>query len=176
MKLPDEINKAAASAADRYREDVPSAIDLAFETIRRLTVYRQWSEGLIRQAIQDLIYEHRHRANREMKKNAGEYGRPAKVRVGDSPEVRAAHRSLYNYYIAGSTLGKIKVRDLMMISENEDAIARGHQFRSILARKLAEATRTADPEKTVDQAVNEAKLAKIWREAEEESGTGAGNE
>lgn len=159
MNFPESVLNVAKLAAQKHADDVSAAVDEAERQIRRLPEFGDLVAALVRQAVQTLVYNERHRSNVRMRAEAGEYGRPAKVNVGASAAVNAVIESLYLYRIAGTTLGLVRGADLAGIAASENAQANGHIFN---ARLCSELSALVPAEKAVQDAVSERKLRSIF--------------
>ena len=132
--------------------------------IKRLPEYDDFREELVVYAVRGMVHDVRHADNIKMRREAGEFGGPAKVGVGAA--VQQACQNVYAYFIAGTTLGMILGSQLSEIANSEAAKADGHLFNTRLCRRLA---RLVPANKTVKQAVKESVLAKIFREEEDKT-------
>ena len=161
MNLPSHVIAIVSAAVERHHNDIPAAVNESEKRIRKLADFPELVDGLVRSAIQDAVYERRHTVNVANKRQAGQYGQPGKVKTGTSQSLGAVKRSVYQYYIAGRTLGTILGGELRDIAANEDATAAGYTFRAQLCRRLAD---IVPAEKTVREAVTEKKLRTLFRE------------
>lgn len=155
--------EAATAAATSYPNDVNAATTAALARIKKLPNYAEVVEELLRDAVQELIYDIRHRKNVQLKKQEAAYGGPSKV-PSRSPAVRRVHQSLYEYHIAGRTLGDIRGAELETIADHESKTADGHRWNAWLCRELA---RTVPDDKTVRESVSKKKLQALFKRATE---------
>jgi hypothetical protein len=119
---------------------------------------------LVRSAIQELIYDTRHRANVATKKAAGGYGGLPTVLVGVSESILAAHRSVYDLYIAGRTIGVVCGSELSNLAEVERNAGDGHY---VNAELLASLSSIVPSSKTVRESVSERRLMGLLKKAQD---------
>jgi hypothetical protein len=161
--IPSAVITAAEKAADKHGDDIRKAVATALVAIRKMPDYAEFSDALVRSAVQEFVYDARHRANIATRAAGGEYGGPSKVAAGSSAAVSRAAASVYAYFIGGRTLGSIKGEELEAIAESEQAKAEGHGFNATLCETLAPLV----PEgKTVKQAIGERKLRGIFQDTQ----------
>lgn len=170
MEFSQNVLTAAKQAIKKFPNDVSKAVDEAEKTIRELPEFKSLVDTLVRSAIQDLVYDARHRHSVSVKRGAGCYGTPPKTLTGASPGVRRVSESVYSFHIAGTTLGRLKGGQLLSIAENERAIATGHSFNARLCLKLKSLVKD---DQTVREAVSEQRLRSIFREVQKEVKTTA---
>jgi len=150
-KHPDDIDKTV-NAVERWAE-------------KSWPEFNKWKAELIRSQFRNMIHDARHGINVQMRRDAGVYGGPAKVKPGES--VQAVNRSLYLYLIDGRTLGSLQGSELPDIAAGERERAEGHTFN---ARLLNELRPLVGAEKTVADAVSERRLRKAFKDAEKGGG------
>lgn len=136
--FPNSVVNAVETATEKHPNDIPAAVEMAVIKIKQLPEYNDLVDRLVTNAVRDMIYDVRHVANVRMKRQTGYYGKPAKVKPGDTPTVNLVYESVYNYHIAGTTLGELKGADLPALRESEHAIAEGHRFNSELLAWLVD--------------------------------------
>jgi len=162
VDMPDNILDIVRQETEANPEDIDKAVSKAFSRVKRLNTYKAFTENLVKQALRSMIQDRRHSSNTALRKAAGQYGKPAKVKVGESRSVKGVAQSMYNYYIAGTMLGSLLGKDLQGIANNEAATGQGHL---INARLLTSLVKLVPEEKQVRQAVTEKKLHKLYQEA-----------
>ena len=128
MQIPESVKAVVQQACEQHPEDISAAVDTAEQLVHALPEYKSIVRGLIRNCIQELVYDARHVANVATKRNGGYYGGPGKVMVGKSESVQQVYQSVYAYYIAGTTLGELLGKDIPSVREHERSIANGHLF------------------------------------------------
>jgi hypothetical protein len=158
MFFPESVIVIAKDAAKKFPSNIEGAVDLAEKQIRKLPDFEEMVDQLVRNTIQDLIYDLRHRSNTKTKNDAGYY--TAEQKVSKTSEITdTIYNSVYSYCIGGTVLGEILGADLPTIADNERQIAAGHDFNASLCSKLS----TLVPEdKKVREALPEQKLKKIF--------------
>jgi len=161
MKFSDEIQTIVKAAAAKHGDEISKAVDNAVWRIRKLSDFKSMVDGLVRSAIQELVYDARHKMNIKIRQDMGSYGQPAKTITGASVAVAMASASLYSYYIDGTSLGSVQGSDLARIAESETAKADGCTFNAALATRL---DKIVPNKKLVRDVVSEAKLKKIFME------------
>jgi len=159
MQYREDIVAACKDAANAHPNDIETAVQKAFEKIRRAKNYAEFVDQLAFEAVRNCVYDCRHTANVQMRRQNGNYGGPAKVESSKSESVRQVSLSLYAYFIAGRTLGTILGEELPAIADSEDKRAEGHRFNANLCRALAPLVSEG---KTVQQCVKQRKLKQIW--------------
>lgn len=161
--LPPEILEAV-KAASRSNPNAPdAAVSTALGVIKSLPGYGAYVEKLVHNAIQLAVYAERARYNRRVRKEAATAGAAvtplAKVDRTASRAVRDSYDRLFNYCIAGTTLGALRGEQLAGVAEGEERRAEGHTFNARLCRELA---RLVPDHKTVAQSVSGAQLQKLF--------------
>jgi len=160
MDYPREVFEIVRQCCDKYPQSVATAVERATKLIKAMPVYDDLIDLLIRNAIQDLVYDARHYANVANKKQMGLYGGPGKVVSGRSRTVNRIADSVYLWRIGGTVLGKLLGKELIPIAESESSIADGHAFNARLCQALAP---LVAEDKTVEQCVPEKKLLRLFR-------------
>ena len=165
MEMPESVIKIANEMAERYNTDIAKAVAKAKYAIKQLDDYDDLVNDLVHNAIQNLIYDARHRSNVQLKNNLGKYGQPPIQVSVDSNSVKQVYRSMYEYNIGKSTLGKLYGKELASLAETESQLSDGHRFNSALLAWLAG---IVPDEKRVEEAVPISKLEynakRIYRE------------
>lgn len=159
MQYREGVIAACKAAAEEFPDDIESAVGKAFSKIQRAKNYLEFADQLVMEAVRSCVYDCRHAANVQMRKQNGSYGGPAKVESSKSKSVQSVSASLYAYFIAGRTLGNILGEELPSIAEAEEQRAEGHRFNANLCRALAPLVAEG---KTVQQCVKQRKLKQIW--------------
>ena len=159
MQYREDIVAACKDAANANPNDIDTAVKQAFDKIRRARNYAEFVDQLAYEAVRNCVYDCRHTANVQMRRQNGNYGGPAKVESSKSQSVQSVSASLYAYFIAGRTLGTILGEELPAIADSEDKRAEGHRFNANLCRALAPLVSDG---KTVQQCVKQRKLKQIW--------------
>ena len=126
------LNDAAADHID----DIETAVLTAEKQIRACKSFKHWQTELITRAIREGIHRARHESNVRFRRQAGDYGGPAKVGVTDVVNEVANQSRLESYVIAGYVLGSIFVEELPAFAAAEQAKANGAEFNAQLCLGL----------------------------------------
>ncbi len=153
----DALLEIVNQEVDAAPDSVEITIDQVIARAKRETVFGQWSDDLIRKGVANLVYGVRHERNVVMRQQNGDYGTAAKVTAGEA--TARVVRSVYQYMIAGKSLGSVTGEELPDIADAESARAGGHEFNARLCRQLAKSVKG---EKTVRECVSETKLKRIF--------------
>ena len=159
MENPKELTDLAADAAARFPDDLAASIKWFQERAAKLEGFEEFQAGLIANALKELVYRARHDINTRIKKETGGYASQTKAN-GLSGSTEQAYKSVYDFCIAGQSLGSIKGADLAAIAEKENELANGHLFNSSLASWLAG---IVPKDKTVSESVSEDRLRKAFK-------------
>lgn len=151
-KNPDEIERAVKSALAEWQESDERT--------------QEWIDGLERFAIREIVYRFRHSMNVDIRKQRGDFGKPADVTLGTGAANRVAQYVLDQYSIDGRSLGGILGSELAALAKAESERANGHVFNATLCRKLAA---IVPEDKTVREAVSNAKALALLRELQGKS-------
>jgi len=152
--LLSEISKAAR----KHRDDIDQAVQCAERAAKQLPGWKSWTADLIHAQIRNLIHGVRHADNVSMRRDAGDYGGPAKVDLSTGAANRIAGQSWFNYFVAGRTLGQILGKELKGIAEGERERAEGCVFNAKLCEQLAA---IVPDEKRVCDVVTETQIKRI---------------
>lgn len=157
----DSLAQIVADVSDKHANDIDAAVDECERRVKRLADFADFVGDLVRQALRQQIYDCRHRANTEQRRASGFYGGAAKVLAAASEAVRdaASEKSLYDYFVAGATLGTLTGEQLRATAESERTKAEGHQFNAELCGALAAIVPDG---KTVKECVKENRLRTIF--------------
>jgi hypothetical protein len=157
----ESLAQIVADASGKHINDIDAAVDECERRVKRLADYADFINELVRQALRQQIYDSRHRSNTEQRRAAGVYGGAAKVMAAASEIVQsvASEKSLYDYFVAGATLGTLTGQQLRETAESEAAKAEGHKFNADLCSALAA---IVPAEKTVKECVKESRLRTIF--------------
>ncbi len=168
MQLPDAVLRAVSVGVTTHPDNPADATTLALQTIQALENYTSLIGSLVQQCIQDAVYDERHRRNKIIRREAGLYGAQQQVRRGPSQgaAVGKVYETVYNYYIAGKTIGLVLGCELATIARSEKGVAEGHMFNVRLCEAL-QAT-GIQPGQTVRQAVSERQLNLIFSQVREQ--------
>lgn len=159
MDYPEEVLEAVRRAVANHPDDAQAAVDCADRDIRGLSCFEDLVSGMVRDAVQGLVYGERHQVNVRLRAAAGAYGGAAKVH-GASAAVNRACESYYAYSVAGRALGELTGADLPEAAAAEQARAEGHAFNARLCSELA---RLVPADRRVRDALTEKKLAALFR-------------
>lgn len=156
--LPDELLAIVKLAVQKHNEPQP-AIEEAHKSVRKRPEFQAWVDLLVQTAVAELVYRERAVINTRLKAQAGEYGKPAKVSVGQSDAVNEVYTLYYQYKIGGTILGNVMGEELAGIGEKERALSEGHLFNARLCEELA---RFVPEGKRVQDCVSERKLKVLF--------------
>jgi len=172
MKMPQEVLDAAQKAALDHGGDIEAAVNQAEQEIRAMPEFDDLISSLIQDAIRGLVYNARHAANVQMKRDVGYYARVGipKVVPAESEAVGRAFRSVYDYFIGGTQLGLLCGKDLRKIAEMERSVSDGHLFNARLCETLAARVPTSKP---VREVISEGELQSIFAQVRKEVGKAA---
>lgn len=159
MEVPKNILAIVRKIANKHTSNIEVAVKEAESTIRKLPEFDTLVDMLVHNAITEMVYDARHQANKTIKRNAGQYGGPAKVIVGTSTSIKDAYDSIYNLRIAGTLLGLIRGDQLQSVAETERAIGNGHYVNAALVESLVG---LVPADKTVQQSVKASKIKQLW--------------
>lgn len=170
METPPPLLELARRAIRKYPDDIPAATEMFL--VQAIKFPEEWSKfqvASVRDAARHLIGDVRHADNVSRRRNAGEYGGPAKVVAGKSEAVQRACADIYAYSIAGRALGSILGSELEPIARAERRRAAGCEAN---ARLLESLERIVPADKAVRDAVGEKKLWRLVKESQEDNGSG----
>lgn len=160
MELSSKIYDIIRKADEQFPDDIPAAVSWANGKLREEPEFQEWVESFVTHSIQEMVYDVRHKKSQQIKSQAGGYIAPTKV-SSSSASTNAVLAEVYQYRIAGRTLGMLLGSELGDIATNETDIANGHLFNARLCEHLK---RLVPENKTVKQAVPEKKLRDLFRQ------------
>lgn len=166
MIYPKQFNEIARQAAAEFPGDAVAATKTATQRIQALPIYAEFINALVQTAIGDLVSAARHKHNTAIKAEAGEYGGPAKVVMGNSEALRNVMESYHSYAIAGTMLGCLYGRDLEGLASDEANKAEGHRFNERLLRRLRP---FVPPDCQVQEVVTNERLRQIFKDVQKEA-------
>ena len=167
MKFPEEVRSVIRDADAGNPSDLEQAVDEAERKIRSLMSFDSLVSDLVRSAIQGLIYDMRHAANGKIRYESGNYKQDTKTVVGTSDAVMRAESSVYQYRIAGTSLGQLLGKDLIDLATGEENRAEGYIFNARLLRRLSD---VVPQNKMVKNAITQKKLKAIFFELQTSQG------
>jgi len=168
MKVyPKWMLSIAESAADKHPSDIQKAAEVAERAIRKHPEFEAVVATLVSDAVREMVYEVRHTTNVRLRKEAGEYGGPAKVVTGDSKAYQEVMESMYSYRIDGRTLGTILGKELGPIAVEKRAVGDGCYLVARLCERLE---KIVPADKMVMEAVAEKRLRAMYRKLQETVG------
>lgn len=158
MVFDESVQDIVKKAVKRYPSDINKAVDQTWRYVKALPNFDELVEDFIKSALRAAVHDFRHTGNTALKREAGEYGKPATVCDLNSEGLKQIYCDLYAIHIAGTVLGELIGGTLIGIANSEAAKANGHAFNAKLLQKLhplvPEGVRVRD-------AVNPAKLQAI---------------
>jgi hypothetical protein len=162
MEYPEEVHRAVEKAEAAHPENVEAAIDAAVKAVRALPTFADFERRLVRGAVATMVYNCRHAANVLRKREAGDYGGPAKVSATSEAVGRVAEL-WYQHRILGKTFGTMLGKELLPTAEAEANRAEGALFNVELCRG-AHNLGVGD-EQSVKDAISERKLNALVKRA-----------
>lgn len=154
--ISDFVAVTCREADERFPDDADAAVAYAAQQITQHERYNELVSHLFRSAVLAAVHDARHWRNRQMKRERGLYGPPAKVTVVDNPVVARAKQSIYAYRLGGMQIGDLTGDRLDSIHNQEEAAARGHLFHVKLIEWLRRNGVTGDVR--VRDVISESKL------------------
>lgn len=158
----EDLNAIAQEADGKHPDDIDAATELAAKQVKRKPWYRGFVKNLVCDAVRAAIHDVRHTINRQIRRECGGYGGPAKVQVGKSSSVLKIMQSVFDIRIAGTRLGLLYGRDLDSTVETELAQSDGHLINADYLKALK---RLVPANKQVQEAVTEKKLRSLIKTA-----------
>jgi len=163
MEMPEDVLNAVRESCEEYPDDLDKALGAAKKAVRGLPDFKKLIDLLVDDSIQDLVYSFRHQANVAYRNSMGRPEGLPKVVSGASAAVNAAATSVYQYFIAGTTLGQVMGSQLEAIAGSEQSMADTHSFHARLCRRLVQ---IVPKSKMVREAVKEKRLERIFRDVQ----------
>lgn len=165
IEFPISVLNAAEHAANRHKNDITAAVEMAKTAVRRLPNLQSIVDALLDYSMKHLVYDFRHKANVKLKRELGTYHTTPKVGT-TSLAIREAYQSAYDYYIAGTTIGELKGDQLDDIISSEEERSKGHTVNVRVLSWLKSQGVTGD--KKVRNVVSERKLRNCMKRVREE--------
>lgn len=169
MELSNRIYDIIREADEKNPDDIPAGVAYASKKLREEPDFQSWVESFVTHSIQEMIYDVRHQKSQQIKAQAGGYVAPTKV-SSSSKTTNVVLAEVYQYRIAGRTLGLLLGSELTEIAANQSEIAEGFLFNARLCERLS---RLVPEDKTVKDAVPERKLRDLFKQCSKQSGRGA---
>lgn len=168
LRWPDWLQKLVDNADNKYPSDRKKAVEWLFTQVTQHEEYETIVNDLIKNCLQELIYDARHKRDTAMKYDEGYYRSKPNTTYGTAAD--PVYKMIYEYRINGTTLGDVIVgEESMSIAAKERAIANGHMFNVKLMDWITqngregEAVRDCIPEKKL-----RARFKAIWKEYRKE--------
>ncbi len=161
-KIPDEVRRAVEEVV-REHATPAEAIPAAIEAVRALPCFKQLVNALVDNCIQTLVYACRHQSTTRAKREAGEYGGPAKVNPFTSEDVQEVYSFYDSFHINKTTLRNVRMCDLPNIIDTELGWENGHRKNREFATWLWSKAKGPTDERTVPDVVPEAKAKAAWK-------------
>jgi hypothetical protein len=155
--LPDSVNAVIAKWARKYPSDIAAAVEKAVDEIRRSSEFEGFVDQLVEIAVRRRIHDWRHTVNRGHQLRTG----LPPVQVARSKGVNRA-AVVYQYCIAGTTLGDLTGEQLGPLACVEREQANGHARNARLLERLSRLG--IPPKKRVRDVVPESSLRRIIAE------------
>jgi hypothetical protein len=161
-ELYDKLMAIAAEESDKSSDDIQLAIKRTVARFKRIPNWQQALEVLLYKCAQEAVYAHRHMENIRIKKEAGEYGGPAKV-TGGGMAAKVAQQC-YEIVLAGRVLGDVTGEELDEMIDVEQQMVRGHTANVRLLKSLKPLVK---PGQCVRNAVKPAKLLELVQKSKQ---------
>lgn len=172
MELPESVLAIGRKADRKHPESRASAVEEALAKIRKLPDRDRIVEAFLVSLAEQAVDRFRQGRNLAMRRQAGQFGGSAKVRVDQSPEVAKVEAwSLFDYCIGGTRLGSLRFGQIPSLLEAERSKVRTSSFHVQVLEAL---DRLGAPEEAlVGDRISLKQMKKIWERAEGASGTKA---
>jgi hypothetical protein len=154
--IPESVTAIVEKVVARHPNDIGAATNEALTKVKASPNFKEFYMSLVTHCLTELIYDARHKANVQLKRQTGRYNNKSKV---DYTLSSSSYRYCYDYYVNGQTLGNILGKDLLSIANSEKEIAGGHLFNHELCTWLS--TQVPD-DKMVREVVSEKKLQQAF--------------
>ena len=135
---PAGILEAIKLACENHPTDIKACISEANSLIESSSDLDAFLSMVREATIEQLVYDQRHRINRQIKKAAGLYKTQDKVNIAASRAVGEVYESVFMIRIAGTILGELRGSQLEGIAKDETARCNGHRFNAELLYWLSD--------------------------------------
>lgn len=167
--FPDRVYDIITSAVKKHPK-AEDAIKAALASVRAMPEFSTIVDELVLTAVSELVWRERSKVNDRLRNQAGTYGQPAKVVVGNSVAVNSDYESYFLYKIGGNVLGELTGDELGPLAQLERLQADGHMFNSNLLEALSKDVRGG---KKVKEVVGERKLRNLFERLKKKSNEAA---
>jgi hypothetical protein len=142
--------------------DVDSATKLAYSRWRKHPDYETHRDAMIEEFVRSVVCDQRHATNKNLRRDAGDFGGGAKVSLSTGAVNRVMEQCLLDtYVINGKRLGDILGSELPEFAKAERERASGHAVNAALCERLQP---LVGKEKSVRECVKDRKAWQILRE------------
>ena len=165
-KLLDEI---VDDVVERHGSNIDAAVDEVEIRADKLPGSQEFTRTLRRQAFRERVHWQRSSCNKQARSQLGKPRSRPRVITMESEEGASAseRRSLYDYFIAGLRLGDVTGAMIPGLISREEATS---TTALLHVRVLKECNPLVPSDKTIQEAVKETKLNRIFAKAAKEVG------
>lgn len=162
MDTPKALLDLCRKHAAKHPDEIENAVNAALREWQKSEERdAEWLDSLERLAVRELVYRFRHAMNVDIRKQRGDFSKPANVTCATGAANRVAQYVLDNYSIDGRSLGSILGGELAAIAKSESERAKGHTFNAKLCERLA---KIVPQDKEVREVVSNTKAKAILAE------------
>lgn len=162
MQFSKEVLALARNAAEGHPNDVGAATDALLAWVVKLDGYDALVGGLVYQALRTLVYDARAQMNKAQRRERALQSTARRIPL-TSTQAEAACRGVFDYFIAGKTVGQLLGKELIPTALREERHAEARLFHGAFLRGLAAAG--VPDEVRVCDALSEAKAQRVWTQA-----------
>lgn len=162
VDFPDNVLELVKAACQKHKCDITKSTTEALRKVQSLPNYHQLIEGLVYNALRQIVYTQREQLNTELRAASKDYGAYAGKPSGAAESINQLHRNLsdfYDYKVGGKDLGDVIGEELIPLAEKLEATAEGHLFTAQILRDLRPLVRDG---RSVREAVKPKKLKSIF--------------
>jgi hypothetical protein len=167
MDYPASLSTVISKAAAQHPQDIDKAVTCAAKAARKLPDFSEWVDQLVNSQLRNMIHDARHSHNTRLRREAGDFGGPAKVGLSTGAANEVAKSVYMSYAIGGTVLGAVLGSELKAIAASEHEKAQGHAFNVRLCSRLAA---MVPDDKRVSEALTEGKLKRLFVELQKSKG------
>lgn len=140
--LPADFRAIIETQVTRHPDDIDTAVRDSMGQIESLSTFGRWRDQMVFGYVRMMVHDQRHRRNVQLRKDIGDYGKPAHVKPEGPALAEAAQISFLNSYsINGRMIGSLSKAELLKAAETDEATAAGKLLNARLCRALAKHAR-----------------------------------
>lgn len=162
INFPRWVRDCVEAECRKNMEDIDGATNRSLACLRKNPEFDSLIESFIWNSVRDLVHDFRHKNNVEIKRQTGQYNTVPKVQPGKSESVQSAYADVFDFCIAGKTLGSMTGAELPIVALNERTSSEGHLRNARICEALA-------PLVAENQTVRESVTAKKLRQIIDQS-------